>query len=91
MADHANYLRAVVLLLPTNCHWSDLSVSVAFSCAALCFLSKLMTRSLKSSWFTLEKPAIFWFQLGTNFSGAEPITFWFKGSEKVQFGAQTKT
>ena len=30
------------------------------------------------------KPAIFWFQLGTNFSGSEPIYFWSKCSERFK-------
>lgn len=37
-----------------------------------------MTRPLKSSRFTLEKQAIFRFQLGNDFSGSELIYFWFK-------------
>lgn len=35
---------------------------------------------LKSSRFALGKPAIFWFQLGTKFSGSEAIYFWLKFS-----------
>lgn len=39
------------------------------------------TRPLMASRFTLEKPASFWFQLETNFSGSEPNYFWPKSSE----------
>lgn len=31
---------------------------------------------MMSSWFTLEKTADFWFQLGTKFSGSEQINFY---------------
>lgn len=90
MVAYTDYLEAFALLLQTL-DWFILFIG--FFLTVLCFLFKLLTCLLMSSWVIPEKIAIFWFQLGNNILRFERTYFciYQNAPNNSKFGAWTTT
>lgn len=76
---------SVIANICLNCPFST-----AFSIASLCFLSKLRTRPLTSSRFTLGKTAFFWFQLGPTFQIPNQFIFGCNALNGLKFAVRAR-